>query len=162
VIRFARDNPTWGHRRIHGELIGLGHRVAPATVWNILRKAGLDPAPRRTDQRVPTSRLTRAGVKFLSPTGTPNRRQRQGAAYVVFWSFSDSELPVSRRHQGREFSRNCFVGTIVRTTEPAWPEDKKRELREGAAPVPLAPAVEQDEILARVNLQLPDRLIYRH
>lgn len=48
VIRFARENPTWGHRRIHGERAGRGYALAAATVWNILNEAGLDPAPRRT------------------------------------------------------------------------------------------------------------------
>jgi hypothetical protein len=49
VLRLATENPTWGHRRIHGELTGLGYNVAPATVWRILRRADLDPAPRRAD-----------------------------------------------------------------------------------------------------------------
>ena len=50
VLRMAADNPGWGYRRIHGELAGLGHRLAPSTVWLILRRAGIDPAPRRAGQ----------------------------------------------------------------------------------------------------------------
>lgn len=40
-------NPAWGHRRIHGELIGLGHTIASSTVWQILKDHGIDPAPER-------------------------------------------------------------------------------------------------------------------
>lgn len=44
----ARDNPAWGYRRICGELTGLGHKIAPSTIWEILKSAGIDPAPQRT------------------------------------------------------------------------------------------------------------------
>jgi transposase len=47
VLRLARENESWGYRRIHGELAVLGVTVAPSTVWQILKRAGIDPAPRR-------------------------------------------------------------------------------------------------------------------
>jgi putative transposase len=48
VLRLARENPCWGYRRIHGELLVLGIKIAASTVWQILQQAGIDPAPERT------------------------------------------------------------------------------------------------------------------
>jgi transposase len=47
VLRLARENESWGYRRIHGELAALGITVAPSMVWQILKNAGIDPEPRR-------------------------------------------------------------------------------------------------------------------
>jgi transposase InsO family protein len=47
VLRLARENPSWGYRRLHGELLVLGVKVAASTVWEMLKEAGIDPAPER-------------------------------------------------------------------------------------------------------------------
>ncbi|WUH89865.1 integrase core domain-containing protein [Streptomyces sp. NBC_00433] len=47
VLRLVRENPSWGYRRVHGELLVLGVDVAASTVWEILHDAGIPPAPER-------------------------------------------------------------------------------------------------------------------
>ena len=48
VLRLVRENPSWGYRRVHGELAILGIKVAASTVWEILKDEGINPAPERT------------------------------------------------------------------------------------------------------------------
>ena len=47
TLRLARENPNWGYRRLHGELLVLGVKVAASTVWEILKEAGIEPSPER-------------------------------------------------------------------------------------------------------------------
>jgi len=48
ILRLARENPTWGYRRIQGELATMGVVLAPSSVWTILRRHGIDPSPMRS------------------------------------------------------------------------------------------------------------------
>jgi putative transposase len=49
VLRLARENPRWGYRRVHGELVRLGLQVSAAAVRRILRSRRHSPAPRTFD-----------------------------------------------------------------------------------------------------------------
>lgn len=48
VLRLAGENPGWGYRRIHGELVQMGIPLAPSSVWSVLKRHGIDPSPRRS------------------------------------------------------------------------------------------------------------------
>ncbi|MFI9837547.1 hypothetical protein ACIHFD_10970 [Nonomuraea sp. NPDC051941] len=47
ILRLVKENPAWGYRRVHGERTTLGVKVAPSTVWEILKQEGIDPSPAR-------------------------------------------------------------------------------------------------------------------
>jgi putative transposase len=74
VLRLARENPTWGYRRIHGELCRLGYGMGASTVWAILRRAGVDPAPQRTaiSWRQFLRAQARVGWQWTSSRWTPS------------------------------------------------------------------------------------------
>lgn len=47
VLQFARENRSWGYRRIVGAMRNLGHEVSHQTVANLLKRYDIPPAPER-------------------------------------------------------------------------------------------------------------------
>ena len=57
VVRFARENRSWGYDRIVGALANLGYKVSDQTVGNILRRHDIAPAPQRSRTTTWTEQL---------------------------------------------------------------------------------------------------------
>jgi transposase len=82
VLRLARENPSWGYRRIHGELAMLAIKVAPSTVWEILHRNGIEPAPQRDRQTWST--FLRSQAQAVLAADFFQTRTLTGARLYVF------------------------------------------------------------------------------
>jgi putative transposase len=82
VLRLARENPSWGYRRIHGELAVLGIKVAASTVWEILRQHDVAPAPQR--QHTAWAGFLRSQADALLACDFFETRTLTGARLYVF------------------------------------------------------------------------------
>ncbi|WP_326756092.1 integrase core domain-containing protein [Streptomyces hirsutus] len=82
VLRLARENSSWGYRRIHGELAALGIKVAASTVWEILREHGIPPAPER--QSTTWAAFLRSQADALLACDLFETRTLTGARMYVF------------------------------------------------------------------------------
>jgi len=113
VLRLARENPRWGHRRISGELGRLGLRVSPSTVRRLLARARLGPAPRRSG---------------------PGRREflRAQAASIIACDFLTVESVLSRRYYALLFiahaTRRVWLAGCSTNPTAAWATQQTRNL----------------------------------
>jgi putative transposase len=113
IMGLASENPTWGYRRIHGELARLGITIAASTVWAILKRTGIDPAPARNSESWTT---------FL----------RAQAAGILACDFFTIDTVLLRRYYVLFFielqSRRVHLAGITTNPTGAWTTQAARNL----------------------------------
>jgi putative transposase len=122
IVRMARENPSWGYDRIVGALANLGHIVSDQTVGNVLRRHGLAPAPKRSQNTrwkdfIAAHMAVLAGVDFF----TVEVLTWRGLAtyYVLFFLHLES--------------RRVTVAGITRHPTEAWMEQMARNATDEAS-----------------------------
>ena len=117
ILRFAKDNPTWGYDRIQGALANVGYRISDTTVGNVLRQHGIEPAPDRKTQ-ITWGTFLRAHWDVLAAIDFTTVEVWTKGGLVTFYLLFVMELKTRRVH---------FAGC---TTNPhgAWVKQTAREL----------------------------------
>jgi hypothetical protein len=105
VLRLARENPGWGYRRIHGELAGLGVRVAASTAWEI--HPHLEPGPSAADPAP-----VRDPPQSASAASLPARRR---AAETATRTSRSRPVPSPKTGSRRRPDQRISPGRITRT-----------------------------------------------
>ena len=117
ILRFAKDNPSWGYDRIQGALANVGYHISDTTVGNVLRQHGIEPAPDRTSQTTWATFL-KAHWDVLAAIDFTTVEVWTKGSLVTFYLLFVMELKNRRVH---------FAGC---TTSPheAWIKQTAREL----------------------------------
>jgi transposase len=144
ILRLAAENPSWGYKRIHGELVGLGIGLSPSSVWNVLQRHGIEAAPRRASV---------SWREFL----------RQQAAVILECDFFTVESLWLRRFYVLFFielsRRRVYLAGVTAHPDGAWVVQQARNLiidprRAGAKPSDPGPRPRQ-ELHGRFRRGLP-------
>jgi putative transposase len=113
ILRLAAENPSWGYKRIHGELVGLGIGLSPSSVWNVLQRHGIEAAPRRASV---------SWREFL----------RQQAAVILECDFLTVESLWLRRFYVLFFNelsrRRVYLAGVTAHPDGAWVVQQARNL----------------------------------
>ena len=117
VLRFSKENPSWGYDRIQGALANVGYEISDRTVGNILKAHGIEPAPRR--QRTGSwSTFLKAHWDVLAAIDFTTVEVWTKGGLVTFYLLFVMELKTRRVH---------FAGCTVNPHE-AWMKQTAREL----------------------------------
>ena len=149
VIRMATDNPGWGHRRVQGELVKLGHPIAASAVWQILHDAGIGPVPRRTG---PTWKqfLGRAGLDVQPPALADELR-------LIAWTVVPARTSTPWAASSA-WTRAPSSGSTVSSTSGTcsiWVTARPRTVRASAISRPIYSAPTMTVLAGVENYQFP-------
>jgi hypothetical protein len=101
VLRLAKENPSWGYRRIHGEFLVLGVKVAASTVWQILTDASIDRPPNTPPAPGHSSSAPRQTSCWPATSSKPSHSPAHGCTCSQRSNTLTAEFEYSVRHHIR-------------------------------------------------------------